>query len=371
MAQLLQMPNVKIDKTNPVPRYHLVREKIEESIALKRHRRGDKLPSERELVEHFGVSRITIRRAIDELARDGIVSKEWGSGIYVKKIPSLSPVRTKIGLAVWQGKERGEHPGTHAVLEGIGEVIGDKGYGLEIVFISEASIKNKDYSRIAENKQLAGIIMSVQEVPQENVEALRQYVPHLVCTNRYSIKHSVSFDYAEATGMIVDHLFDLGHTHIGLVNGPAGLEVSEQVLLGYKKKIREKRLQIDEKLARNGDYVYQAGFMLATDLLIQEKPTAIIAGDDFMALGALKAIREAGLHCPRDVSLCSFNDFPLAQFTAPPLTTVRLSFYELAKSAARMLVGIIEGKDASSSRISGELIVRDTTRQASEGCLKA
>lgn len=351
-----------IDKKNLTPRYYQVKQKIEEAIVLGHHKKGEKLPSERKLVEYFGVSRITIRRGLDELKREGIIEKKWGEGIYVKKSPRYVPQKAKIGLTIWQGKELTYHPGTLAMLQGIGEVIEKRGYGLEMLFITPTSVEKGDYLKIINNGNLAGIILSLQEIPEKDVEKIRKKIPNVISVNRFNNSKTIAVDFREATCQIMKHLFERGHTRIGLINGVADFWIAQHVFSGYVGMLKEKGIEVNNNLVRNGEYDYQVGFELTMDLLKHEKPTALISGDDFMALGMLDALRRLGLSCPRDMSVCSFNDFPFAPFAQPPLTTVKMPLRQLAITATEMLVELMEGGEVKEREmLKGKLIIRGST----------
>ncbi|MCD6220570.1 GntR family transcriptional regulator [bacterium] len=368
MEKTLMLKEIKIDKKSPIPRYHQVIEKIKEAIRLGQHKKGKKLPSERKLAEYFNVSRITIRKALDKLVVEGIIEKEWGKGIYIKR--SLSPTvkkTKKIGFTIWQGEEFAYHPATLEILQGIGEVIEKKNYSIEIVLITPSMIKKSDYSKLVSSKT-DGIILSVQEIPAEKLNEIRKKILHLIVLNRRNFQNTILIDFKEATYQIMEHLFSLGHRKIGLINGLEKFDIAKQVLEGYKEFLNEKGFKINSKFIKNGYYSHQEGFNLTIEILKERpRPTALILGDDYMALGALDAIKKSGLKCPDDISICSFNNFPFAKFTNPPLTTVKTPFYQLGKVSAQNLINLIEGKKIKNKiLLNGELIIRESTKKGGD-----
>ncbi|PZS06481.1 MAG: LacI family transcriptional regulator, partial [Chloroflexi bacterium] len=121
-----------------------------------------------------------------------------------------------------------------------------------------------------------------------------------------------------------EYLLGLGHTHIGVITGPAGGRVSADRLAGYHAALLAAGLPLVPRLVREADWTVDAGFRVALDLLaLQHAPSAIFALNDAMALGVLRAARERRLNVPRDLSVVGFDDVEIASLTMPALTTVR------------------------------------------------
>ena len=110
-----------------------------------------------------------------------------------------------------------------------------------------------------------------------------------------------------------------------------------------------------------GDWTADFGYRAGRELLRYRDFTAIFSSNDQMALGMLHAIREAGLDCPRDISVVGFDDIPEAAHFAPPLTTIRQDFPELGRRCVALLLGQLEQGAGYSDVISPELIVRAST----------
>ena len=163
-----------IEKESPFPRYHQVKERIKEAIVLGRHKIGERIPSERKLVELFGVSRITIRKAIEDMVREGILEKEWGIGTIVKSTPQLIEKKIKIGLTCWHGEEYSYHPATLSILKGIGEVLKNTEFGIEVLFITPELIKDRNYKEFFSSFQLKGVIMIIQEIPEDDLDEIEK-----------------------------------------------------------------------------------------------------------------------------------------------------------------------------------------------------
>ncbi len=160
------------------------------------------------------------------------------------------------------------------------------------------------------------------------------------------------------------HLVDLGHRRVGIITGPMRLLCSQARLAGYRAALERAGIALDDDLVQHGDFHYGSGFEKAQALLDRPRPpTAIFAGNDEEALGVYAAIQERGLRVPFDVSVVGFDDVPMAQWMAPPLTTVRQPIAKMAALAVRSLLGHQDGTEMTEGRVelSTKLVVRSST----------
>jgi DNA-binding LacI/PurR family transcriptional regulator len=123
-------------------------------------------------------------------------------------------------------------------------------------------------------------------------------------------------------------------------------------------------VSVDPELVRIGDYQIADGLHHARDLLrLSDPPTAIVAGNDGEAVGVYQAAAEAGLRIPEDLSVIGFDDLPMAQWSIPPLTTVRQPLSEMASAATEMILTLASGEPLRRQRVelATELVVRGST----------
>ena len=169
-------------------------------------------------------------------------------------------------------------------------------------------------------------------------------------------------DNVAAARAAVGYLIGRGHTRIGVLDGlhgPGGVRVR-----GYHQALAEHRIPADESLIREGDFKEDGGYRAMRELLeLSPRPTAVFAANDMMAMGALVAIREAGLEIPGDVALMGFDDTPTTRLVTPPLTTVTQFQEKLGRRAAEMLFERLDGTAPEHGRYEEmpyELIVRES-----------
>lgn len=161
------------------------------------------------------------------------------------------------------------------------------------------------------------------------------------------------------------HLAELGHRRIAFISGPDTFRSSHERGRGFAEGLAEHGLELDPAYVRRAAYTFESGVEAATELLaLPQRPTAIFAGNDEMAIGVMKAARDAGLDVPRDLSIVGFDDLPMASRVWPNLTTVRLPIRDMGRMAAEKLTAGLRGLDPATlvqPEVDPSLVVRDST----------
>ena len=217
-------------------------------------------------------------------------------------------------------------------------------------------------------RQVDGFVVAAT---QTNVDAVRRMIEDggpIVLVNR-TVDGVPSFavtpDDRRGAASAVEHLASLGHRSIAYLGGPETLSPGVERSRGFHEAMREQGLETPRKLVAFANaFTGGAGVQPTRALLDGGAPfTAVVAGNDLLALDCIDTLRAAGRECPGDVSVVGFNDMPFADRFAPPLTTIRFSHYEIGRRAAELLLSQIQG-DHSSPRtlvLSTELVVRGST----------
>ncbi|WP_460444771.1 LacI family DNA-binding transcriptional regulator [Angustibacter aerolatus] len=159
------------------------------------------------------------------------------------------------------------------------------------------------------------------------------------------------------------HLIDHGHQRIAIVTGPQDMMCSVARLAGFRSAMGMAGLDVDPELVRFGDFHVEGGHKHAAELLdLRHPPTAIFAGSDLQALGAIEAARMRGLRIPEDLSVVGYDDIPVARWSSPALTTVHQPLQRMGQEAARLVLRLRDG-DVSATRmdLAVDLVVRDST----------
>jgi DNA-binding LacI/PurR family transcriptional regulator len=165
------------------------------------------------------------------------------------------------------------------------------------------------------------------------------------------------------------HLAQLGHRRIAFINGPEGWDATINRMAGYQEELAARGI-FDPVLVERGDWEVQSGYLAAQRLIaLKDPPTAIFAGNDLMALGAIYAIQEAGLRVPGDMAVVGYDDRDLSGFVRPAITTIRMPCEEMGRASAEALLRLIAGETEAIEPIliQGELVVRQSCGARGEG----
>lgn len=159
------------------------------------------------------------------------------------------------------------------------------------------------------------------------------------------------------------HLIDLGHEKIAYIAGDSAFESSQVRYSAFIDAMKLSGLPVVEELVAECDFNYTCGFRAALELIAKHNPTAIIAGADVIAMGALDAARAQGLSVPEQISIVGFDDLPQAGHSFPGLTTVRQPLHDMGQVAARSLIGQLDGSPPLMPRMQlpTTLVVRGST----------
>lgn len=269
------------------------------------------------------------------------------------------------------------------VLKGINEVATERGYQLTIcdtqgTYGDQAALQRERefFQKFAANR-VDGIIF-VSMVPNEKKEKYFDEIKSIARKYKrialVSIERdftsegidSVYFDgYANAR-IAVQHLVDCGCRKICHITGPLVLQIAQERVVGYRSCMRENGLPVDEeRMIVNGDYSHQSGYRVMKELL-EKTPDVdgVFCGNDQMAIGALKYLKEVGRRIPEDVKLIGYDDVFLASIAEPSLSTIHIQKKRVGIEAARLLFDRIDSNSDKSPRgikKDGRLVIRKST----------
>jgi len=175
---------------------------------------------------------------------------------------------------------------------------------------------------------------------------------------------SVTLDNVKAGCIAAEHLLALGHTNLAHISGPMRLQLARERHAGFAHAVEARGIQLGHCAGGDGNWGCEYGYRAMMNLLgCVPRPTGVFAANDRMAIGAMRAIYEAGSRVPDDISVVGLDDIEVAAYQSPPLTTVRQSFTELATRALQLLLEILDDKEPDQPHVVLEptLIVRQTS----------
>lgn len=250
----------------------------------------------------------------------------------------------------------------------IEDILNREGYMVVLCDSDYDPKKEELYLQTAGELGFSGVIMTSAMETKELLQILENLSCPVVLLNRYLRTFEadvVSFDNYNGGYIAAEHLIKLGHRKITILAGPSNSTSSKDRLRGYSDALRDYGLEYKEEEVTYGDLRWTTGYEFGLELLRRtERPTAVFAGNDLMALGIIQAYLDNGLKVPEDLSVVGFDDIPAACMGAVKLTTIRQPQYEMGVEAAKMMLGRIKGIPQAPKRVifDAKLVVRESTK---------
>jgi DNA-binding LacI/PurR family transcriptional regulator len=328
----------------------------------------------RQVAKRAGVSTATVSRTINNMhqVKPGTARRVWKAIEELKYFPngqarSLVSGRSHIvGLIVSDIT----NPFFPELVQGFEDAATQKGY--------EVLLSNTQYDstrmatgvrRMLERKVDAVAIMTSEMDSSLTQQLAHNDIPMVFLDVGKVDKHvsNIKVDYALGISQAVGHLLELGHRRIAFISGPGELQSARIRRLAFLKAMNERGVAGDQCLIETGNHRIDGGFNATSQILHgAQLPTAVLCSNDLTAIGGLRAIRRHGGRVPDDISVVGFDDIALAEFTEPPLTTVRLPRREMACKAFEALLAPLgdTSRMGVEYSIAPELIVRESTAKA-------
>ncbi len=339
---LVCMRTTRTSSTDLIPRYIRIREAIIKRVESGALKPGDQIPSLREICQEFGVSSITARRALLDLLNEGIVERRGGLGAFVTGTLRHASVAVVI-IGYTESSWRGDSGSFGQLVGGIASAAWEEEASLSVVPINDMARANASLSRLLRDQPIDGVLFRIAgEVDWSILDIPHTYGVEAVLIKRIApgdSTPSVVPDAERAGRIAVERLVKDGHERIALVATTVSPDTYRDHRAGFERAMRDAGLSIiPDFMPSLGRGTRQDGVAMTTPLLsLPKPPTAIVTNSDFLAAGVYEAVAAAGVSIPHDVSVVSFDDVEFAAHLTPPLTTVRLSYYDLGHFAAAAL----------------------------------
>lgn len=204
------------------------------------------------------------------------------------------------------------------------------------------------YNEIS-NFSLTDAVIFIGETSKEKLKFFKSLNENIICVDVYdtdNITDYIKFDMRNSVEIVLNYIFKLNHKKIGLLVGRNKVvknlvDFREK----YFKEIIVKNGLYREEYLQIGDFSMESGYIMMKEILkLEDRPTAVFCGNDSIAMGAYKAIRENKLKIPEDISIIGFNDLKLSQYSIPPLTTIKIDTKLIAQETVNSLIELLEGK---------------------------
>jgi LacI family transcriptional regulator len=254
------------------------------------------------------------------------------------------------------------------IVRGIEDVLGPAGYSALIVNTDNDAQREQALVGSLRSRQVEGLIVATARLEHPLLEQLHEQGVRMVLVNRRAEQLDVPCvtpDDAAGVGLAVSHLAGLGHRRIAHLAGPQTTSTGVIRARAFRAAIREHGLDDNPALIVTcGAWSEEQGARALREVLDSGAEfTAVVAGNDLIALGCYDVFRERGLRCPEDLSVVGFNNMPFLDKLQPPLTTVAIPHHQIGVESARMLLESLNERDrpARSVLLPVSLVDREST----------
>ncbi len=304
-----------------------------------------------------GVSYQTVSRVVNDQPSVAEATRE--RVLHAIKALDYRPNRAARSLATRRSNTIGivgfdtRYFGPSQMLVNIEAALKREGYGLTFTSIDDGTVAalQRASSEIAD-QHLDGIVMiaPIAGADVESISDLFGATPFvMIDAEPGEAVHSVGIDQAHGVRLAVEHLVGLGHRHVCEISGPLRWNAARERHETLRSALEVAGLERGPSI--EADWTAAGGFAAARRLLATRAPcTALVVGNDQMALGAIRALRDDGYRVPEDVSIVGFDDVPEAAFFDPPLTTVRQDFEAVGRQCAEYLTTLLKAPDTPRHR---------------------
>lgn len=304
----------------------------------------------------YGVSEKT-RAKVEQAAKElGYVKNSLASSLRTNKTKTILMIIPDITNNFWAEVARGAQ-----------DYLEKHHYSLILVNTDWKDDKYPKFLELALSKSVDGILINTTSAINPLLDKIK--LPIILLGNAYLKSHfpRVGSDTLKGFKEALEYLFQSGHRKIGVVESHTdvvGKKSHQNKISVYRTFLESNNLEVNPKYYFSVDYSMEGGKQLASIISkMDTPPTAILAGNDLIAVGLLKECRNLNIKVPQDLSVIGVDDIPMSSFIYPSLTTIRKSKREIGEKAAELIIRKIEGKKVDKNyKLPVELVIRDTVQ---------
>jgi LacI family transcriptional regulator len=301
-----------------------------------------------------------VNQAVDQL---GYVPNFLARSLRSKRTRTLALVLTDITNPFWT-----------TVARGVEDAASEEGYHVIFCNTDESASKQESYLEAMIQKQVDGILLVPARSKESPIKFLHQQNVQVVLLDRRLPDMEADVVRCDSNGgayQLVQLLLKLGHRRIAILSGPSGVSSADDRVAGYQHALQEVGLETKDQLIIYGEFSLESGYQMTHDLLaMTPRPTALFASNNFIAIGALKALHDAGVTVPEEMSVVGFDDLPAAIVVEPFLTVAFQPAYEMGRRATKRLLECLDGQVTDGIQeivLPVSIIERKSTQAVTEG----
>jgi LacI family transcriptional regulator len=277
------------------------------------------------------VSEKTRQRVEEAIAELKYVPNALAQGLRFSKTNVIALVLSDVTNPFWTTVARGTE-----------DAASEENYSVILCNTDENVAKQVKYVELLLQRQVDGFLLVPAPNTIETVRLIQQQKVSLVILDRQLSGVSADIVRGDSEGgayELTHYLIELGHRRIAILSGPEATSTSTQRVAGYRRALGDAKLKVDPELISYGRFYQDSGYERTKQLLtLSRQPTALFAGNNFIAIGVMKALYESGLHIPTDISVVGFDDLPPGLLVQPFLTVAAQPAYEMGYRATKVLL---------------------------------
>ncbi len=309
------------------------------------------MPTIQDVARRAGVAPITASRVINNsgyfsedirqrveaaVAELGYVPNSLARSLRSKRTHTLALVLSDI-----------TNPFFTTLARGVEDTASRAGYTVIFCNTDESAAKEQMYLNLLIQKQVDGILLVPSSSAPESIQFIQKHNTPVVVLDRRVAGIDVDTVRADSEAgayRLVRLLIELRHRCIAILNGPPELSTAVDRFAGYRRALAEAGIELDGSLVFQGAFRQESGYRMAQQsLALQPRPTALFASNNFIGIGAMHALRDAGLRVPEDLALVGFDDLPQAMVIFPFLTVASQPAYDMGQRATELLLARLNG----------------------------
>jgi len=348
------------------PKYQQLKEILKEEINKRKLRPGDRISPEERIAEKYDVSLGTVRQTMAELVNEGLIYKEQGKGTFIaekkkKKIFTIGLLLTDIGNPFFSQLARSIQEKAHLFK-----------YSVIYYNTNDQLLRETESIDMLIKRRVDGVILVpvLKDGEEKLLQRLKKNNIPFVYLDRYLNEPASDYiiiDNLSGVRQIMEYLTSLGHKKIGCISAKPFVCTSEQRVKAYEKIVRENNLTTDSLVQISKLPDDKGGYDAANKLLsMKNRPTAIFATNDIIAIGAYRAAKDKGIRIPQDLSLVGFDDIETSSHLEIPLTTTFQPINKMGKIAVETLTEKSKKKDSEKVQkivLQPKLVIRESCRK--------
>ncbi|NOZ62404.1 MAG: GntR family transcriptional regulator [Calditrichaeota bacterium] len=357
---------MKIDLTDPKPLYLQIAENIRSAIRTGKLQVGQQLPSQSQMMKIYDVSSITVKKAISELVREGLVISRTGKGTFVARksgFMDLSKHKT-IGLVLSDLTS----PFFSLIMKSIESETSENGYNLMVSNSSERRDKEENLINHFKRIGVDGLVIASLSHQYRATSSIRKLAeekfPFIMVS--YIEDEDIPFvgtDHEAGACMATEHLIKLGYKKIGYINAEEGNLLGQIREKAFRHTLKKHGIPINENYIEKFPFKmkdYESGHKLGKQFFTKpDRPRALFIYNDLSALGFQQAVLEQGYKIPEDVAIIGFDNIEQGKYSPVPLTTIHQPTDLIGQIAYQNLIAAIENRNFQIRTIlKPELIIR-------------